>query len=132
LANANVPQFTTTVTGGTTATPATVNDGLGNEVQTFTLGGTSGGSFSPLFAGVAPVGLGTSEVQLLALPGTIANGNTFTLTLAGQVTGAITYNTTPATTAANIQSALNTTYGVGLFTVSPYATTNLLNFVITA
>src|SRR5439155_19264971 len=51
LANANVPQMTTTTTGGTTATPATVTDGYGNEVQSVTLGGTSGGTVTPAFNG---------------------------------------------------------------------------------
>src|SRR5581483_10706907 len=52
LANTNVPQMTFTVAGGTTATPATVADGVGNETQTITLGGTSGGTFTPAFATV--------------------------------------------------------------------------------
>src|SRR5262249_33445741 len=52
LAASNVPLLTTAVTGGTTATPALVSDGIGNELQSVTLGGTSGGTFTMSFGGV--------------------------------------------------------------------------------
>ena len=107
-----------------------VRDGSGNELQTLTLGGTSGGTFSVLFNGLAPVT--TSEIQLLTFASGTANGGTFTLSLNGQVTAAITYSTTPATTVTNIQNALNTTFTAGLFTVTAFAANDLLNYVITA
>src|SRR5439155_20278552 len=59
LANANVPQVTVTssLTGpapqGATVIAATSGIGVGNEVQSLTLGGTSGGTFTPSFAGTA-------------------------------------------------------------------------------
>src|SRR5262249_4742173 len=53
LANVIVAAMTTAVTGGTTASVATVSDGVGNELQTITLGGTSGGTFNVSFGAVA-------------------------------------------------------------------------------
>src|SRR6185312_11929024 len=58
LANANLAQVTTnsaSLTGGT-VTPSTARDGAGNELQTLTLGGTSGGTFTVSFGGVAATG----------------------------------------------------------------------------
>src|SRR5439155_19291530 len=57
LGNANVPQITVATGGGTTATPLTLYDGSGNAVQTLTVGGTSGGSFTPQFAGTSGTAL---------------------------------------------------------------------------
>src|SRR5262249_5593454 len=60
LANANLAQVTTTssLTGTSpTVTPSTVNNGSGNEVQTLTVGGTSAGTFTPVFNGVSGTAL---------------------------------------------------------------------------
>src|SRR5206468_2822830 len=64
LGTANVPQMTFTVTGGTTATPATTAEGFGNEIQTLTLGGTSGGTATLSFNAVA------GSTPLTFVPGT--------------------------------------------------------------
>ena len=55
---------------------------------------------SATFAGAVNTIL--NETQILTLPVGTANGSTFTMTLNGVTTAAITYNNTaPATTAAN-------------------------------
>ena len=110
------------------ANPAEGVIGRQSEVQSLTLGGTSGGTFSPLFAGMGAA-LGTSEIQLLTFPATIADGTSFNLALAGVTASGITYSTTAATTVANIQAALDSTFGAGLFTVSSF---NAVNYLITA
>ena len=53
LANVNMPTITATAAGGATSAVATYIDGSGNEAQTLTLGGTSGGTFTVSYAGVA-------------------------------------------------------------------------------
>ena len=84
LANVNVAQLTTAVTGGATATAATVQDGIGNELQTITLAGTSGGTFTVSFNGVAATwaitfttGSSPTAAEVLANLNSIAalNGN---------------------------------------------------------
>src|SRR5581483_7730723 len=53
LSGVNVPAIdVSTVTGGTTASVATSSDGVGNEMQSLTLGGAAGGTFLPAFNGV--------------------------------------------------------------------------------
>src|SRR5262249_25509457 len=96
LANANLRDLTAsdiTLIGVTPSVAMTkIRDGVGNEVQTITLGGTSGGTLAPLFNGAAPTV--TTETQLLTfLPSTttLAANGTFTLTLGGVTTAAITY-----------------------------------------
>src|SRR5262249_37534012 len=136
LANANLQDLgaaNVALTGTSPSVTATkIRDGAGNEVQTVTLGGTSGGTFSPLFGGAAiPT---NNEVQLLTFVAATVNAATFTLgmnvTSGGTITtAAITYSTTAATTVTNIQNALNTTFGAGLFTV---ASIDVLNYVIAA
>src|SRR5207253_284523 len=59
----------------------------------------------------------TNETQALNFTGTITGG-TFTISYGASTSAAITYSSTPATLAANIQAALNTLLGAGSTTVS--------------
>lgn len=135
LASANVRDLLAadvTLTGVfPTVTTRKLQDGAGNEVQTITPGGSSGGTVAPLFNGAGPVGFNT-EVQLLSFPPTVPNGGLFTLTLNGVTTGNIAYNTASGTTAGSIKAALDAAYGVNLFTVTTLTAADNLNYVITA
>ena len=55
----------------------------------------------------------TSTYQQLAF-GPVPSGGTFTLTIAGFTTGAITYSATPATMVSNLQTAINALSGFGV------------------
>lgn len=71
----------------------------------------------PSFAGrvvtsaTAPVN-GTNAVQTITIGGT-PTGGTFTLTFAGKTTAAISWTSTDATLASNIQTALNALNNIG-------------------
>ena len=55
LANANLQQITTTsLAHGRFGDPVYIRDGVGDEVETLTLGGTSTGTFSPSHSAASP------------------------------------------------------------------------------
>lgn len=79
-----------------------------------------------------------SEQQRIIFEGATAaqmNGDTFTLTFAGATTGAITYSSTPATTATNIAAALEALSNLTDVTVTPDtvdgAATSAYRFTVT-
>jgi len=61
--------------------------------------------------------VGRDEVHRLAL-NDISTGDSFTLTYNGNTTGAINYNSTPATLASNIKTAIDALTGLGTVTVA--------------
>ena len=70
------------------------------------IGGT--GSLTKGFADLTTYEATMNDVQTLSFPNSAAiTGGTFTLTINGAPTGAIPWSATPATLAANIQTALN-------------------------
>src|SRR4029453_13366286 len=93
----------------------------GTIASTLTMVG-SGGSFAsitsptPTFASIlsntAPV-LGQSEVQTLSFVGVSATSGVFFLTLNGQTTAAIAYDTNNASLVKNVQDALDNMLGAG-------------------
>lgn len=56
LAGANLPSMTVAGSTGLTPVVTTLHDGVGSEVQTLALGGTSGGTFTPAYNGVSATG----------------------------------------------------------------------------
>ena len=118
LANTNLPQFTTV---GVTATPAvgsvtTVRDGSGNELQSLTFGGTSGGTATLSFNGVAgtaatvltfTTGSSPTAAQVLASLNSIPalNGNVLVL---GATTGPFTIIFTGALANTNVPQLTTT------------------------
>lgn len=68
------------------------------------------------FAVTVAIGTGNNEIQVVTLGGTTATGGTFTLTYAGQTTGAIAYNASAATVEAALEALSN--IGAGDVTVT--------------
>lgn len=100
-----------TLTRGSSDHQIIINNGT-NELGVWN-NTTSGvvGSFNAIGTG--------AEVQQLIVK---ATGGNFSLTLGNVTTGPITWNTTDATLATNIQNALNTSLGAGFVTVAVTAT----------
>src|SRR5207302_10671511 len=83
--------------------------GVGTNPRTFTLSYVNAlGGYDVPQATYQIVNTGTPETQLLTFSANAANNSTFTLSLGNLTTATITYSTTAATLAGNIQHALNT------------------------
>src|SRR5262249_9898796 len=102
---------------GAAATGTTVNEGKGNDVQRLSFSGTinPGSNVRVNYNGTR------NERQVLTFSNTPANGSTFTLGYGtGLTTPNTTFSTNLATTATNIETALNTLFGVAnSFSVVP-------------
>ncbi len=112
--------------------------GTGNEVSVTTL--TLGGADANLFvdedgslnvSSAVSGAIGVNEVQRFVIGGTPTDATTtFTITYSGQTTANITWSATAATTAANIQAALEALSNVGASNVQVNLE-NTLAFTIT-
>jgi len=127
------PVLSTALTGpGTNVHVLTLEDGIGKEVQTLTLGGTNNGLVALQFLNPtngqivsAPY---QSELQQIAVPGTFNTGETFSLSFLGiQMTDILFDGGDQNVTRLNMQAAIDAAFP-GAFTVTA---TNARLFTIT-